>query len=221
MFESKSNVFVVGVSFFFPLPFVVVGLLPWAMGINQPRQTLLQIAAEGITHEFIDLAERYPKQFQKSFPDGPTTATFAEALGRGHNIFIAEGCGHCHTQQFRSGSNDDLRRDHRPALFGRRYTTPLIPLRRRVGPDLIREAARSALNPASRARRSNDWHVAHFYKPTNVSPTSVMPEYSWYFDDDGYPNKDGMSLITYIQWLGSWLEEYPYIKGEGSEGPEE
>ena len=86
----------------------------------------------------------------------------------------------------------------RPVLFGTR----------RIGPDLIREAA----------RRSNDWHLAHFYKPTSVVPSSVMPEYKWFFDEDGYPNKKGMAIITYMQWLGSRLPEYPYSRGVGAIG---
>ena len=45
-----------------------------------------------------------------------------------------------------------------------------------------------------------------------------MPNYRWFFDDDGYPNKKGMAIITYVQWLGSWLAEYPYYRGEGPEG---
>jgi len=46
-------------------------------------------------------------------------------------------------------------------------------------------------------------------------PVSVMPRYPWFFDQDGYPNKKGMAIITYVQWLGSWLQEYPYWQGEG------
>jgi hypothetical protein len=88
----------------------------------------------------------------------------------------------------------------RPVLFGTR----------RVGPDLSREGG----------RRSNDWHVAHFYDPRNVVPTTVMPPYRWFFDGVGFPNKKGLAIITYVQWLGSWLEEYPYYFGEGPGGEE-
>jgi len=83
----------------------------------------------------------------------------------------------------------------RPVLFGTR----------RVGPDLIREGG----------RRSNDWHLAHFYNPRGVVPTTVMPTYRWFFDEEGYPNKEGLAIITYVQWLGSWLPEYPFYLGEG------
>jgi len=72
-----------------------------------------------------------------------------------------------------------------PHLFGTR----------RVGPDLIREAG----------KHGNDWHAAHFYDPTIVAPTSVMPRYPWFYDDEK-PNKLGLAMITYVQWLGSWAE---------------
>ena len=74
---------------------------------------------------------------------------------------------------------------------------------RRVGPDLSREGG----------RRSNDWHAVHFFKPTTLSVGSPMPEYPWLFDGSpDKPNERGLALITYVQWLGSWLESYPYYE---------
>lgn len=211
MFESKSGIFLIAGVGFFALSFLVMGLLPWTMYLDQPEKTVQQLAEEGITHEFVNLAERFPERFNRYFPGGVTTTSLAEALQLGHDVYVSEGCWHCHSQQIRPVSNEDLRwgpvshareyqnRLQRPVLFGTR----------RVGPDLIREGG----------RRSNDWHVAHFFKPTAVSPTSVMPRYPWFYDAEGYPNKKGMALITYIQWLGSWLQEYPYFQGEGPAGP--
>lgn len=66
---------------------------------------------------------------------------------------------------------------------------------RRIGPDLIRRGG----------KQSNDWHVAHFYRPRDVAPASVMPNFPWFFEDDGLTlNKKGLSIIAYVQWLGSW-----------------
>ena len=37
-----------------------------------------------------------------------------------------------------------------------------------------------------------------------------MPRYPWFFDGSpDKPNKRGLALIAYVQWLGSWLESYP------------
>ncbi|MCK6457085.1 MAG: cbb3-type cytochrome c oxidase subunit II [Phycisphaerae bacterium] len=206
MFESKAGVFLIAGLGFFALAFLVMAVLPWAIYAGEPELTVEQVAASGIVPEFVDLAERYPEQFKRAFGT-VSTQTFAEALRFGHEVYVADACWHCHSQFVRPVSNEDLRWGpvstaleyqnalQRPVLFGTR----------RVGPDLIREGG----------RRSNDWHVAHFWQPTNVVPTSVMPPYRWFFDEQGYPNKRGMSIITYVQWLGSWVKEYPYYHGEG------
>jgi len=211
MFESKAGVVLIAGLFMFALAFVVMGLLPWLIYIDQPEQSMADLVADGVTPEFFDLAERFPEQFKQSFPDGPTREAFASALKRGRDIFIAEGCWHCHSEQVRPVSNEDLR--FGPVSHAREYHNvlqrPVLFGTRRVGPDLFREAA----------RHSNDWHVAHFYQPTLVAPTSVMPSYQWFYDEHDYPNRDGMSIITYVQWLGSWLPEYPYFQGEGPMGP--
>ena len=71
---------------------------------------------------------------------------------------------------------------------------------RRVGPDLSREGG----------RRGNDWHAVHFWDPASLSHGSPMPRYPWFFDGSpDKPNRRGLALITYVQWLGSWLESYP------------
>ncbi|MGB0716590.1 MAG: cbb3-type cytochrome c oxidase subunit II [Phycisphaerae bacterium] len=211
MFESKSGVFLIAGLFFFALAFVVMAVLPWTIYADNPEETIEDIVSKGMVPEFADLAERWPEQFETHFPKGVTLASYAEALELGRDIYVGEACWHCHSQQIRPVSNEDIRwgpRSHareyqnvlqRPVLFGTR----------RVGPDLSREGA----------RRTNDWHVAHFYKPTQIVPTSVMPRYPWFFDDEGYPNKRGFAIITYVQWLGSWLAEYPYYRGEGPQGP--
>ncbi len=207
MLESKSSVFLIAGVGFFALSFLTMGWLPWSIYLDEPELSVEELAAQGMLHEFVELAEAFPKQFSEYFPDGATTTSLAEALELGRDIYVAEGCWHCHSQYIRPVSNEDLRWGpvshaleyenelQRPVLFGTR----------RVGPDLVREGA----------RRSNDWHVAHFYRPTNVVPVSVMPTYSWFFDEESYPNKKGMAIITYVQWLGSWLEDYPYYLGEG------
>lgn len=52
------------------------------------------------------------------------------------------------------------------------------------------------------ARRSNDWHVAHFAAPRSVAPLSRMPAFPSFLDDDGQPNADGLAIIAYIQATG-------------------
>ena len=40
-----------------------------------------------------------------------------------------------------------------------------------------------------------------------------MPEYPWFFEGSpNEPNERGFAIITYVQWLGSWLDSYPYYE---------
>ncbi len=40
-----------------------------------------------------------------------------------------------------------------------------------------------------------------------------MPQYPWFFEGKpDKPNKRGFAMLTYLQWLGSWLDSYPYYE---------
>jgi hypothetical protein len=115
----------------------------------------------------------------------------------GHKTYVGEACWHCHSQQIRPWGNDEARygRKSYPEEYHNVLNMPPLWGTRRIGPDLIRRGG----------RHSNDWHVAHFYHPPDVVPVSVMPDYPWFYEDDGLtPNKTGLSIIAYVQWLGSW-----------------
>jgi hypothetical protein len=211
MFESKSGVIFVAGLVFFGLAFVSNALVPALMYRHLPEQSAEQLVNGNLRYQFEDLANRYPKEFIKAFGTAPTDEQAkerwwndqcAQALRVGRKVYVGEGCWHCHSQFVRPVSNEERRFGpvshsweyqnelQRPVMFGTR----------RVGPDLCREGG----------RRSNDWHAVHFFKPTNVSEDSPMPDYPWLFDGSpDKPTRRGLSLITYVQWLGSWLEQYP------------
>jgi hypothetical protein len=151
--------------------------------------------------EFFDMVEYdYPTAFARHF-DGTTTAglgaVYREALELGREVYVREGCFHCHTQAVRAGTAD-VERWGRPTGPGRadvRVAGMPLAGSRRVGPDLGRLAQ----------RYSNDWHAAHLLRPRSLYPDSIMPGYPWLFDEveDGLePNRDGLALIVYLQSLG-------------------
>lgn len=194
--ERFSFVFLVAGLVFFGLAFAVSGVLPMLQVSHLEVRTVEQMARQP-PFEFSLLREQYPEAYQKAFPGLSETEAFAEALQQGHRTYIAEACWHCHSQQVRPWGNDEAR--YGPKSFPEEYHNELNmpPLwgTRRIGPDLIRRGG----------RQSNDWHVAHFYNPPDVNPSSVMPAYPWFYEDDGLtPNRTGLSIITYVQWLGSW-----------------
>jgi cytochrome c oxidase cbb3-type subunit II len=89
----------------------------------------------------------------------------------GRQVYIAEGCSYCHTQQVRPLSTD--------AVFGRpaapgdfTYQTPELLGSERTGPDLTNIGARQS---------SLVWQFLHLYQPRAVVPQSIMPAFPWLF----------------------------------------
>lgn len=177
----------------FALAGVLSGVLPLTHLSRIPYRKLEEIVTAP-SQEFLDLARRYPEQMKQYYGE-PTAAAYRDALRLGRDAYIAEACWHCHSQYIRPVSNEDVRfgKVSWAAEYMNEMFLPHLFGTRRVGPDLIREAG----------RHSNDWHVAHFYDPPIVVPTSVMPRYTWFFDGEK-PNKKGIAVIAYVQWLGSW-----------------
>ena len=206
MFESKAGVFFIAGIGFFVLAFLGNGVVPMIMYKDRPEKTAEELV-EGnrrVLVQFQDLSERWPEQFAAAFGE-PTEEKCAEALRLGRQVYIGEGCWHCHSQFVRPVSNESLR--YGPVSQSHEYDNelqrPVMFGTRRVGPDLSRDGG----------RRGNDWHAIHFFKPSVVSNQSPMPEYPWFFDGSpDKPNRRGLAVITYIQWLGSWLPEYPYYE---------
>lgn len=183
----------------FLLGFFLQGLMP-VITLRKLSVTPIEEIAKRIPPEFHQLAEDYPEEFQRYFGE-VNPGSFARALQTGKANYIAEACWHCHSQFVRPVSKEDLRFGpvSNPDEYQNLMNLPHLFGTRRVGPDLIREAG----------VHSNDWHAAHFYNPRNVAPYSVMPSYPWFFDEDKRPNKRGLALIAYVQWLGSWARKVP------------
>ncbi|MCK6549768.1 cbb3-type cytochrome c oxidase subunit II [Myxococcota bacterium] len=192
--EKHKTIMVVAGLGCFILAWILSGWLPLSHLGKIPMKTMDEIAPEA-SLEFIDLAKRYPEQFEKYYPGGPTKENFHKALRLAKEVYIGEACWHCHSQFVRPVSNEDQRfgKVSYAAEYMNEMNLPHLFGTRRVGPDLIRESG----------KHGNDWHVAHFYDPSLVTPQSVMPRYSWFFDGDK-PNAKGIAMIAYMQWLGSW-----------------
>jgi cytochrome c oxidase cbb3-type subunit II len=191
--ETGASVMVAAGLGLFVLAGFLTGYLP-VSHLARIEYSSLDKVAPAPSPDFIELSQRYPQAFKAAFGE-PTKEAFHQALRMARDRYIGEACWHCHSQYVRPVSNEDQRfgkvswaAEYRNEMF-----LPHLFGTRRVGPDLIRESG----------RHGNDWHVAHFMDPTLVSPASVMPRYTWFFDGET-PNKTGLAMITYMQWLGSW-----------------
>jgi cytochrome c oxidase cbb3-type subunit II len=94
------------------------------------------------------------------------------AVARGRALYVAEGCGYCHSQLVRPIFVD--------AAYGRAseitdYADAAPPLvgTERTGPDLANVGVRQP---------SLTWNLLHLFNPRSMVPDSVMPGFPWYFE---------------------------------------
>jgi len=125
------------------------------------------------------------------FGVAPAAPRADSAVTRGRQVYLAEGCQHCHSQYVRPVAHDVLWWGPRRPLD--RTERPPTPGNRRLGPDL----ANAGL------RRSAFWHEAHLRAPQRVSPGSRMPSFAHLFDDGGGRGDD---LVAYLASLGAGRE---------------
>ena len=102
---------------------------------------------------------------------GPNVQPLTAIETEGREVYVANGCSYCHTQQVHPLAED--------AIFGRpstagdfAYQTPELLGSERTGPDLSNVARR---------RGSTVWQYIHLYNPRAVVPDSIMPSFAWMF----------------------------------------
>ena len=121
-------------------------------------------------------------------------------IRRGREIYLAEGCIHCHSQYVRPGSADEGRwGPAHPLAETTRELPPLLGTRRQ-GPDLQNVGA----------RRNPEWLRLQLQSPRALSPGSRMPAYGYLFRPGRGP--DGEALVAYLGSLGAdtrvaWRDE--------------
>jgi len=191
--ESFGGVFF-GAIACFALAFVLSVILPvLALDKIQEEFRTIEQLAENVSDEFKAMAKEHPESFKEAFGE-PNKKSYAEALRLGRDIYIAEGCWHCHSQYIRPVAKEVQRwgKVSNAAEYNNALSRPQLWGTRRVGPDLTREGG----------VHSNDWHFAHLWEPPATTPGSVMPRYRWLFKADGRPAKRAFSVVAYLQWLG-------------------
>jgi cytochrome c oxidase cbb3-type subunit II len=119
-------------------------------------------------------------------------ASIDPAVARGRALYLAEGCGYCHSQFVRPLFID--------AAYGRPsevadYAAAAPPLlgTERTGPDLSNVGIRQP---------SVMWNLLHLFNPRSMVPDSVMPPFPWYFEivdrrraPDGGPGGDYVLVL--------------------------
>jgi cytochrome c oxidase cbb3-type subunit 2 len=115
---------------------------------------------------------------------------FAAQVSAGREVYISEGCMHCHSQYVRPGTHD--------VVWWGPVAEPGHPLEqvpplignRRQGPDLMNVGN----------RRSAAWNRIHLMNPRALVPGSKMPSYAYLFR---VKERRGEALIAYLSTLGT------------------
>jgi len=107
-------------------------------------------------------------------------------VGRGRQVYIAEGCISCHSQYVRPDTSDVLMWGPVETMQELREQKPPLIGNRRQGPDLAEVGG----------RRSPLWIKAHFFNPAEVSGASIMPSFGFLFRDER-----GDDLVAYLASL--------------------
>ncbi len=147
------------------------------------------------------------------YPATDGAKTLSESVQRGRELYLAENCSACHTQQVRSDPRllADAQGNFPPLGQDARYGRASRPAdyvdedppqlgSQRTGPDLANVGDRV---PAI------DWQLAHLYDPRMLVPDSRMQAYPWYFKSTGDPalGERKVLLTTPVQAkLGAGVE---------------
>ena len=123
-------------------------------------------------------------------PPPPGLKPYTEQQLKGRQVYIANGCLYCHSQQPRdiAQAPDALRGWGRAPVAGDyAYDTPHLLGTMRTGPDLLNIGARQP---------SRDWHLGHLYQPRAYTPGSTMPPYPFLFDVRQGAAQAGETVVT-------------------------
>jgi cytochrome c oxidase cbb3-type subunit II len=117
-----------------------------------------------------------PYMLLKNVRPPPGLKPYTAVQLEGRQVYIANGCVYCHSQQPRDikQAPDASRGWGRASVAADyAYDTPHLLGTMRTGPDLMNIGARQP---------SQAWHLGHLYAPRAYSPGSIMPAYPYLFE---------------------------------------
>jgi cytochrome c oxidase cbb3-type subunit I/II len=91
----------------------------------------------------------------------------------GRDIYIREGCVSCHSQMIRPFRSEVERYGEYSKAGEYVYDHPFLWGSKRTGPDLHRLGG----------KYNDNWHFNHMYDPQATSDGSIMPRYTWLFEN--------------------------------------
>jgi cytochrome c oxidase cbb3-type subunit 2 len=118
-----------------------------------------------------------PKSMLSRLDAPPQLKQLSNQELKGRNIYIANGCVYCHTQQVRDTNfTADVSKGlgNRPSVPADYvYDKPHLLGTMRSGPDLFNVGSRLP---------DRTWHLVHLYQPRALVPWSIMPAFPFLFE---------------------------------------
>lgn len=159
----------------------------------------------------------------------PGLKPYTSAELRGREVYIANGCLYCHSQQPRAKAfaPDFSRGWGRATVAGDyAYDQPHLLGTMRTGPDLMNIGVRQP---------SEQWQLGHLYQPRAYVPGSIMPSYPYLFETKAKADKgevvvslppghapDGMVVVArpnaldLVRYLQSLDRSYPVAEAKNA-----
>lgn len=132
---------------------------------------------------------------QSNIPTISSVHPYTPLEVQGRDLYIREGCYTCHSQMIRPFRSETERYGEYSKAGEFVYDHPFQWGSKRTGPDLHREGG----------KYPNSWHFLHMNNPRSTSPGSIMPAYTWLYDD----NTDWASTEGKIMTLRKLGVPYP------------
>ena len=117
----------------------------------------------------------------------------------GRDLYIREGCVGCHSQMIRPFRSEVARYGDYSKAGEYVYDHPFLWGSKRTGPDLHREGG----------KYNDNWHFNHMWDPRSTSPGSIMPAYTWLYDNTPMDYSMTEKKMTAMRTLG-----VPYTDGD-------
>jgi cytochrome c oxidase cbb3-type subunit 2 len=154
---------------------------------DHKKLVIVSLSVFVILSIFIAIVPASNLQYVEPFP---TDEALTQTERAGLNVYVAENCVACHTQQVRGIEMDETWGD-RPSIPSDYYyskkrldvwrQSPSLLGSERTGPDLTNIGKRQP---------GQSWHLLHLYNPRSVVNASIMPSYPWMFEE-----KDSTAII--------------------------
>jgi len=137
---------------------------------------------------------------QKNNRPLPGWEPLSEEAVKGKNLYIANGCVACHTQQVRNLDMDKVW-GARPGMAADYAANKRTDIWRNTATLMGTERTGPDLTDIGNRQPSKDWNLVHLFNPRIVVKESVMPGYPWLFTLKKEPGKNDVIVNVPKEYL--------------------